>query len=106
MRRAAVVGIAALAIGVAAAVAALVATSQPTGAGDVPETPTVYDRAATVTVREASSGPLADLPTGWSSFTAHELDGRSWLVVTSPEGGVAMVPQLDSDGTQHVVPQS
>lgn len=112
MRRS-VVGALALAVGAVAALCALVLVTQRQGGdGATAATPTVYDRPATgggpltVTVREAPTGPIADLPSGWSSFAVHELDGRSWLVVTSPEGGVAMVPQLDADGTQHVVPQS
>lgn len=76
-------------------VAALVASAQPSGASEPTEAVAVYDTAAT--------SVIPDLPKGWGSFTCHEWDGRTWLVVTSPQGGVAVVPYLDDDGTQHVV---
>ena len=78
-------------------VAALVASAQPCGAEEPTESVTVYDQPASV---------LPDLPRGWGSFCCHQRNGRTWLVVTSPQGGVAMVPWLDADGTQHVVPES
>ena len=46
---------------------------------------------------------LPDLPKGWGSFTTHQRSGRAWLVVTSPQGGAAMVPWLGEDGEQVVV---
>lgn len=75
-------------------VAALVASAQPSGAEEPTESVTVYDQPASV---------LPDLPRGWGSFTCHQRGGRTWLVVTSPQGGAAMVPWLDADGEQVVV---
>lgn len=75
-------------------VAALVASAQPSGAQEPTESVTVYDEPASV---------LPDLPKGWGSFTTHQRSGRAWLVVTSPQGGVAMVPWVDADGEQVVV---
>lgn len=75
-------------------VAALVASAQPCGAEEPTESVTVYDQPASV---------LPDLPRGWGSFCCHQRNGRTWLVVTSPQGGVAMVPWLGDDGEQVVV---
>lgn len=74
--------------------AALVASAQPSGAQEPTESVTVYDEPASV---------LPDLPRGWGSFCCHQRGGRAWLVVTSPQGGVAMVPWLSEDGEQVVV---
>lgn len=87
----------ALLVALAAAVgivAAIVAAAQPSAAEEVTASVTVYDTPASV---------LPDLPKGWGSFCAHQRNGRTWLVVTSPQGGVAMVPWLDADGEQVVV---
>lgn len=75
-------------------VAALVASAQPSGAQEPTESVTVYDQPASV---------LPDLPRGWGSFCCHQRNGRTWLVVTSPQGGAAMVPWLGEDGEQVVV---
>ena len=81
----------AAAIGIAAL---LVASAQPSAAEEPTASVTVYDQTASV---------LPDLPRGWGSFCCHQRNGRTWLVVTSPQGGVAMVPWLDEDGEQLVV---
>lgn len=75
-------------------VAALVASAQPSAAEEPTESVTVYDQPVSV---------LPDLPKGWGSFCAHQRNGRTWLVVTNPQGGVAMVPWVDADGEQVVV---
>lgn len=78
-------------------VALLVASAQPSGAQEPTESVTVYDTPASV---------LPDLPRGWGSFCCHQRNGRTWLVVTSPQGGVAMVPWVDADGEQVVVSEA
>ena len=75
-------------------VAALVASAQPSAAREPTASVTVYDTPASV---------LPDLPKGWGSFCCHQRNGRTWLVVTSPQGGVAMVPWVGEDGEQVVV---
>ena len=75
-------------------VAAIVATAQPSAAEEATASVTVYDTPASV---------LPDLPRGWGSFCCHQRNGRTRLVVTSPQGGAAMVPWVDADGEQVVV---
>ena len=53
----------------------------------------------------ASSGPLW-LPEGYGQDVVCDRSNRAYVLVTSPEGGLSVVPYLDEDGVQAVIPQS
>ncbi len=54
-----------------------------------------------VTVESASDGPFYDLPMGWTSFTIHDRDSnRSYTVICTDIGTIAVVPTLDDTGAQ------
>lgn len=54
----------------------------------------------------ASSGGPLWLPEGYGQDVVCDRSNRAYVLVTSPEGGLSVVPYLDDDGTQVVIPQS
>lgn len=55
--------------------------------------------------RGTSGGPLF-LPEGYGQIVVCDRSNRAYVLVTSPEGGLSVVPYLDDDGAQVVIPQS
>ena len=55
--------------------------------------------------RGTSGGPLF-LPEGYGQNVVCDRSNRAYVLVTSPEGGLSVVPYLDEDGEQAVIPQS
>lgn len=58
------------------------------------------------TASPASDGPLYNLPAGYTQAIVADRSNRAYVLVESPRGGVAVVPYLDEDGAQVVLPQS
>lgn len=84
----------------------VVASAQPEGA-ETDELATVYDTPAEepeVTVRPQSEGPIYDLPDGIEGSVVCDRQNRAYILLTTEEGGVAITPYLDEDGSQVVIP--
>lgn len=98
-----------LVIGVVSAISSLVTAvvlSQPTEAAAQEETATVYDAPAVTVVTEArTDGPIYDLPSDVSQTIVCDRLNREYLLLTTEGGGVCLVPYLDEDGEQAVMPQ-
>lgn len=58
------------------------------------------------TASPASDGPLYNLPAGYTQAAVADRSNRAYVLVESPRGGVAVVPYLDEDGAQVVIPQA
>ena len=83
-----------------------VALSQPTEAAAQEEAVTVYDTPAETVVTEArTDGPIYDLPSDVSQTIVCDRLNREYLLLTTEDGGVCLVPYLDEDGEQAVMPQ-
>ena len=83
-----------------------VALSQPTEAAAQEEAVTVYDTPAETVVTEArTDGPIYDLPSDVSQTIVCDRLNREYLLLTTEGGGVCLVPYLDEDGEQAVMPQ-
>ena len=71
------------------------------------EIATVYDTTADepeVTVRPQSDGPIYDLPEGVSGCIVCDRMNRAYILLTTEKGGVALIPYLEEDGSQAVIP--
>lgn len=100
-----------LVIGIVSAISSLVTAvvlSQPTEAVSQEETVTVSDKPAEgVEVTEArTDGPIYDLPTNVSQTTVCDRLNREYLLLTTSQGGLCLVPYLDEDGNQAIMPQA
>lgn len=74
------------------------------------EIATVYDRPAdgdteTVTVTPQNMGPLYSLPLEYEQEIVCDRSNRAYILVTS-ETGFSIVPYLDEDGEQVVIPNA
>lgn len=98
-----------LVVGIVSAASSLVtavALSQPTEAAAQEEAVTVYDTPAETVVTEArTDGPIYDLPSDVSQTIVCDRLNREYLLLTTEGGGVCLVPYLDEDGEQAVMPQ-
>lgn len=100
-----------LVIGIVSAVSSLVtavALTQPTDAVAQEETVTVSDKPAEgVEVTEArTDGPIYDLPSDVSQTIVCDRLNREYLLLTTSQGGICLVPYLDEDGNQAIMPQA
>lgn len=98
-----------LVIGIVSAVSSLVtaaAVAQPTEAVAQEEVVTVYDTPSETVVTEArTDGPIYDLPSDVSQTIVCDRLNREYLLLTTEDGGVCLVPYLDEDGNQAVAPR-
>lgn len=53
-------------------------------------------------VRPQSEGPIYDLPDGVTGRIVCDRRNREYLLVTTKEGGVSIIPYMDDDGNQAV----
>ncbi len=63
--------------------------------------------AQTMEVHEArTDGPIYDLPQGVRQEIVCDSLNREYLLLTTEQGGVFLMPYLDEDGQQAVMPQA
>lgn len=63
--------------------------------------------AQTMEVHEArTDGPIYDLPQGVRKEIVCDSLNREYLLLTTEQGGVFLIPYLDEDGQQAVMPQA
>lgn len=74
--------------------AAVSCASQAMGAQDVEVRPARTD------------GPIYDLPEGIGQEIVCDKLNREYLLLTTEQGGVCLVPYMDEDGKQAVMPQA
>lgn len=58
------------------------------------------------TASPASDGPLYNLPEGYRQTIVVDRSNRAYVLVESRSGGIAVVPYLDDEGAQVVLPQA
>ena len=58
--------------------------------------------------REASphGGPIYDLPEGIGQEIVCDEHNREYLLLTTEQGGVFLMPYMDEDGEQEIMPQA
>ncbi len=98
-----------LAVGVAVGIAGVVTSaSAETPQQAEPELVTVYDTPAESVEVTASrtDGPIYDLPESVSQQIVCDRLNREYLLLTTDQGGVCLVPYLDEDGDQAVMPNA
>lgn len=65
------------------------------------------EQAEEVQVSEArTDGPIYDLPADVSQVIVCDKLNREYLLLTTDEGGLCLLPYLDEDGNQAVMPQA
>lgn len=87
-------GLAAVALLLFVVLAAVSCASQVMGAQDVEVKPARTD------------GPIYDLPEGVGQQIVCDRLNREYLLLTTEQGGVCLVPYMDEDGKQAVMPQA
>ncbi len=72
-----------------------------------PEPPaTVRDTSGVdMTVVPQADGPLYDAPTDVEQTVVCDRDNRMYILLRTPQGGIAITPYLDGDGSQRVMPR-
>lgn len=58
------------------------------------------------TAFRASDGPLYNLPQSYRQEVVVDRSNRAFILITSPTGDIELIPYLDEDGEQVIVPQS
>lgn len=59
-----------------------------------------------VTVRQArTDGPIYDLPEGIGQEIVCDEHNREYLLLTTEQGGVFLMPYMDEDGEQEIMPR-
>lgn len=67
---------------------------------------TVYDTSAEgMTVEKQADGPLYDAPPDIEQVVVCDRDNRMYILLRTPQGGIAITPYLDRDGSQRVMPR-
>lgn len=67
---------------------------------------TVYDTlAGGMTVEKQADGPLYDAPPDVEQAVVCDRDNRMYILLRTPQGGIAITPYLDRDGSQRVMPR-
>lgn len=67
---------------------------------------TVYDAPGEgITVAEQADGPLYDAPPDVEQTVVCDRDNRMYVLLRTPQGGIAITPYLDRDGSQRVMPR-
>lgn len=60
-----------------------------------------------MTVRPArTDGPIYDLPEGIGQEIVCDEHNREYLLLTTEQGGVFLMPYMDEDGEQEIMPQA
>lgn len=100
-----------LVVGIVSAISSLataVALTQPTEVAAQEETIIVSDKPAEgVEVTEArTDGPIYDLPSDVSQAIVCDRLNREYLLLTTSQGGICLIPYLDEDGEQAIMPQA
>ena len=101
--------VAAIIAGVVLAVAATAPALCRAGAVD-PAAPeplaTVYDTPGEgMRVLPQADGPLYDAPPDIEQMVVCDRDNRMYILLRTPQGGIAITPYLDRDGSQRVMPR-
>lgn len=73
------------------------------------EIPVIYDSPAEeagedMTVMPQADGPFYNMPLEYEQTIVCDRQNREYVLVVSPEGGVAIVPYLDENGEQRRMP--
>lgn len=99
------------ALGLIATLAVLLITllDTPTQEPEEVEVPVIYDSPAEeagegMTVMPQADGPFYDMPLEYEQTIVCDRSNREYVMVVSPEGGVAIVPYLDENGEQRRMP--
>lgn len=58
------------------------------------------------TAFSASDGPLYNLPRGYRQEIVVDRSNRAFILIASPTGDIELIPYLDENGEQVVIPQS
>lgn len=67
---------------------------------------TVYDSPGEgMTVEKQADGPLYDAPPDVEQTVVCDRDNRMYILLRTPQGGIAITPYLDRDGSQRVMPR-
>lgn len=67
---------------------------------------TVYDSPGEgMTVEKQADGPLYDAPPDVEQAVVCDRDNRMYILLRTPQGGIAITPYLDRDGSQRVMPR-
>ena len=67
---------------------------------------TVYDTPGEgMTVEKQADGPLYDAPPDVEQTVVCDRDNRMYILLRTPQGGIAITPYLDRDGSQRVMPR-
>ncbi len=53
-----------------------------------------------------TDGPIYDLPEGIGQEIVCDSMNREYLLLTTEQGGVCIIPYMDEDGEQAVMPQA
>lgn len=66
----------------------------------------VYDtQGEGMAVAKQADGPLCDAPLDIEQSVVCDRDNRMYILLRTPQGGIAITPFLDGDGTQRVMPR-
>ncbi len=101
--------LAVLLVALASSLVTAVAVTQPSATTEQEtEVLTVYDTPADgVEVTAArTDGPIYDLPQGVSQTIVCDRLNREYLLLTTEQGGVCLLPYLDENGEQEIMPQA
>ena len=67
---------------------------------------TVYDSPGEgMRVLPQADGPLYDAPPDVEQTVVCDRDNRMYILLRTPQGGIAITPYLDRDGSQRVMPR-
>lgn len=67
---------------------------------------TVYDSPGEgMTVVQQADGPLYDAPPDVEQAVVCDRENRMYILLRTPQGGIAITPYLDRDGSQRVMPR-
>lgn len=99
------VGVGAMVLAVSGAALALVSAAD----APLPEPEplaTVYDSPGEgMTVEKQADGPLYDAPPDVEQAVVCDRENRMYILLRTPQGGIAITPYLDGDGSQRVMPR-
>lgn len=100
-----VVGVGVMVLAVSGAALALVSAAD----APLPEPEplaTVYDSPGEgMTVVQQADGPLYDAPPDVEQAVVCDRENRMYILLRTPQGGIAITPYLDRDGSQRVMPR-
>ncbi len=92
-------------VALASSLVTAVAVAQPSAdTAQTAELPVVYDTPAVTETR--TDGPIYDLPDEVSQAIVCDRLNREYLLLTTEQGGVCLLPYLDENGEQKIMPQA